>query len=299
MTARSTLTAIPRQDLGVDIHDLDLRDLTADQVRAIKEAVYEHKLLVFHDVHLADDEYVAMARRFGVPQRYFQSHYHHPQWPEIFVSNNVPMDGKKVGVAGTGRMWHSDYQFFPEPLPLTFVRPCIVPPGGTRGTCFIDMVEAWRELPPALREPLRTARCFQDAVYYYKVQPADIDRGIGELMEQFHREAPGAVHPAVIRHPVNGREALYTSSGFTLRIDGMPHERGQELLRKLFAHVERAERSRVVPWVPGDLMLWDNRQVIHRASPGPQGQASRSYRIGVYDGLPFYPGLPVTGEGQP
>jgi taurine dioxygenase len=290
---------VPRSPFGADVEGLDLRRVTPSQVDALKAAVYDYKLLVFHGIELEDADYVAMARKFGVPQRYFQSHYHHPDWPEIFVSSNVPMNGAKVGVAGTGRMWHSDYQFFPEPLPLTFVMPKIIPAGGQRGTLFVDMVAAWRELPPALAQALGAARCFQDAVYYYKVQPFDIDKGLGELMEQFHREAPGAVHPAVIRHPLRDREALYVSSGFTLRIEGMPQERSQALLRELFAFVEADARVQIATWQPGDLMLWDNRQVIHRSSGSIHGQASRSYRIGVYDGTPFYPGLPVTGDNQP
>lgn len=285
--------------LGADVSGIDLRRITADQVAAVKAAVYEHKLLVFHGVDLADADYVAMARKFGTPQRYFQRHYWHPEFPEIFVSNNVPEGGKKLGVAGTGRMWHSDYQFFSEPLPLTFVMPKIVPPGGARGTLFVDLVAAARDLPPALRDALLGTRLFQDAVYYYKVQPADIDRGLGELMEQFHREAPGALHPAFVTHPVNGRTAVYASSGFSQRVDGMPPERSQTLLRELFAFLEQPARVHTAAWAPGVLLLWDNRQVMHRSSGDLHGQPSRSYRIGIYDGLPFYPGLPITGDDQP
>jgi taurine dioxygenase len=290
---------VPRPTLGADVRDVDLRHLTGTDANALKQAAYDHKLLVFHGVELTDAEFVAMARKLGVPQRYFQAHYHHPEHPEIFVSNNVPMNGAKVGVAGTGRMWHSDYQFFPEPLPLTFVMPRIVPPGGSRGTLFVDMVRALQELPADLANALRSASCFQDAVYYYKVQPADVDKGIGELMEEFHRQAPGSVHPAVIAHPVRDRRALYVSSGFTQRIDGVPHERSRELLAATFAFLEQPERVHTEHWQLGDLMLWDNRQVMHRSSGTLYGQASHSYRIGVYDGLPFYPGLPVTGERQP
>jgi taurine dioxygenase len=289
----------PRQTLGADVTNIDLRALSPADVATLKAAVYDHKLLVFHGVDLDDASYVAMARKFGVPQRYFQSHYHHPQFPQIFVSNNVPIDGAKVGVAGTGRMWHSDYQFFPEPLPLTFVLPKIVPPGGVRGTVFIDMVAALRDLPAHLREAITGTRCFQDAVYYYKVQPQDIDKGIGELMEEFHREAPGCLHPAIIDHPLRPRQALYVSSGFTQRIDGLPHERSQALLRETFAFLEQPDRVQQTTWAPGVLLFWDNRQVMHRATGQLHGQPSRSYRIGVYDGTPFYPGLPVTGENQP
>lgn len=290
---------LAREHLGADVHGVDLRRLDDTTVATIRQAAYEHKLLVFDDVALDDAEYVAMARRFGVPQRYFQHHYHHPEHPEIFVNNNVPVAGAKFGVAGTGRMWHSDYQFFPEPLPLTFVLPRIVPPGGARGTLFVDMVAALRDLPATLRDELRRRTCFQDAVYYYKVQPADVDKGLGELMEEFHRQAPGASHPAVIRHPALDREALYVSSGFTLRVEGVDHGQSRALLAETFAFLEQEGRVHTTAWRPGVLLLWDNRQLIHRATGTLHGQPSRSYRIGVYDGLPFYPGLPVTGEVQP
>jgi taurine dioxygenase len=290
---------LPRPPLGAEVLDLDLRQLEASDVAAIKGAVYDHKLLVFHGVDLADTDYVALARRLGTPQRYFQSHYHHPEHAEIFVSNNVPMAGQRVGVAGTGRMWHSDYQFFPEPLPLTFVFPKIVPAGGGRGTLFVDMVRALAELPADLRRALDGARCFHDAVLYYKVQPFDVDKSLLELMDEFHRIAPGATHPACVQHPARERRALYVSSGFTTRVEGLPADQSRDVLQATFAFLEREERTHVQRWQPGDLLLWDNRQVMHRSSGTLHGAPSRSYRIGVYDGLPFYPGLPVTGDEQP
>jgi taurine dioxygenase len=288
-----------RPPLGAEVSDLDLRQLDAGQAAEITEAVYEHKLLVFRDVDLGEVEYIALARKFGTPQRYFQSHYHHPEHPEIFVSNNVPMEGKRVGVAGTGRMWHSDYQFFPEPLPLTFVMPKIVPEGGNRGTKFVDLVKALAELPADLRNVLDGARCFHDAVLYYKVQPFDVDKSLLELMDEFHEVAPGATHPACIRHPARERLALYVSSGFTTRIEGLPPDRSRSVLQATFAFLEQDERTHLQRWQPGDLLLWDNRQVMHRSSGTLHGEASRSYRIGIYDGKPFYPGLPVTGDRQP
>ena len=289
---------LPTARFGADVADVDLRRLSAADADALKAAVYEHQLLRFDGVDLTDAEYVALAKKLGTPQRYFQHHYHHPEHAEIFVSNNVPFAGnQRVGVAATGRMWHVDYQFFPEPLPLTFVMPKIVPDGG-RGTLFVDMVDALRRLPAAL-QPLIGARCRQDAVLYYKVQPSDVDKGIGELMEEFHRTAPGAVHPAVVTHPVNGRRALFVSSGFTQRVEGMPHAASHQLLQATFDWLERECEAHLAPWQAGRLLLWDNRQVMHRSSGTLHSGPSRSYRIGVYDGLPFYPGLPVTGEVQP
>ena len=203
------------------------------------------------------------------------------------------MDGKKVGVAGTGRFWHSDYQFFDEPLSLTFVYPKIIP-RGHRATMFIDMERVLAALPAHLREALAGARCFHEAVMYYKVQARDIDRAITDLMAEFRQLSPGAHHPAIITHPVTSAQSLYVSEGFTMSVDGMRHEESQRLLAELFAFVRRPEHVHEHPWGEGDLMLWDNRCLIHMSSGIPKGEQSCSYRIGVYDGLPFYVGCKLV-----
>lgn len=287
-----------RTGIGAEVRDLDLRRPTAADVAAIRELVVRHKLVVFRDQQFTDDEYVAMARRFGRPQVYFQDHYHHPRHPEIFVSSNVPMDGKKVGVAGTGRFWHSDYQFFDEPLSWTFVYPKVIP-RGHRATMFVDMVRAWRELPARLQREFEPARLFHEAVMYYKVQPGDIDRAIAELMAEFRQLSPGASHPAVIEHPITGDRALYASEGFTMKIDGRSHEDSQRLLAELFAFLGDPARVHEHPWGEGDLMLWENRTLNHRASPLQKGEQSCSYRIGVYDGIPFYRGARLLDTALP
>ena len=275
--------------IGAEILGLDLLRCGAAEVAAIKDLAYRHKLVVFRGVELDDEEYIAVARKFGKPQVYFQQHYHHPRHPEIFVSSNVPMEGRKVGVAGTGRFWHSDYQFFDEPLSLTFVYPKVIP-RGHRATLFIDMAAVLERLPAHLRDVLEGRTCFHEAVYYYKVQPGDIDRAIAELMAEFRKLSPGAHHPAIIEHPVTGQRSLYASEGFTMSVDGIGHEQSASLLQELFAFVRRPEHVHQHPWGAGDLMLWDNRGLNHMSSGIPKGEQSCSYRIGVYDGVPFYRG---------
>jgi len=279
----------PEGRIGARIHGFHPNTCTKEQAATLRQLVYRHKLLVFTGIDLDDQDYIDLARQFGKPQVYFQDHYHHPAHPEIFVSSNVPMDGKKVGVAGTGRFWHSDYQFFDEPLSTTFVLPKIIPEGH-RATLFVDMVAALRTLPANLRRALESRSCFHEAVMYYKVQPGDIDRAIAELMAEFRRLSPGAHHPAVITHPVTGQQALYISEGFTMGVDGMPHEASQQLLQDVFAHLRSPALVHEHEWGAGDLMYWDNRQLNHMSAGGAPGQGSRSYRIGVYDGLPFYEG---------
>ena len=279
--------------IGALIDNVDVLALSSADLQRLKELVYRHKLVVIRGVELEDAEYVAWARRMGKPQRYFQDHYHHPDHPEIFVSSNVPMNGQKVGVAGTGRFWHSDYQFFDEPLSITSIHPQVVPPGH-RSTLFIDMVEVLRRLPEHLRSAVNGRTCFHEAVMYYKVQPGDIDRAITDLMAEFRQLSPGARHPSIISHPVTAEQALYVSSGFTMSIDGYSHELSQELLQELFAFVQRPEHLHDQSWNSGDLMLWDNRTLIHRSNGPANGPPSTNYRVGIYDGLPFYDGCKLV-----
>jgi taurine dioxygenase len=276
------------EGIGVEITDFDLAKVTPDEVSELRDLVYRHKLLVFRGQRMDEERYLAMARRFGRPQIYFQAHYHHPDHPEIFVSSNVPKDGKKVGVAGTGRFWHTDYSFFDEPLSTTFVYPQIIPKSGKRETYYIDMERVYRELPEGLRTRIEGTRSFHEVTWYYKVQPSDIDRAIIDLVRQIRAEAPGAVHPTVIRHPITGARFLYVSEGFTTRVEGLDYETSGALLDELFAFIGQERFIHVHPWQEGDVLYWDNRGLLHRASEIRSGEPSMSYRIGVYDGLPFY-----------
>ncbi len=281
-----TTTPTGRPGIGLELRGLDPSALTPDRCAAIRALVYEHKLVVFRGLDLSDPEYIEFARALGEPQIYFQPNYHHPAHPEIFVSSNVPMDGRKVGVAGTGAYWHTDYQFFEEPLPMTLVTPKAIP-SGSRGTHYIDMAAALDALPTDLATLARDARGIHEAKWRYKIQPCDIDKSITQILEEFGAETPTVSHPLVMRHPVIERDCLYASRGFTVGIEGHAIEQGRPLLERLFLSIENDTHVHVHPWTTGDILLWDNRQLIHQAVGGADGEPSVSYRIGVYDGQNF------------
>jgi len=288
-TSARTIPVTPHPGLGVET-SVRMQDLTdpAD-LAALRELVWRNKLVALTGQEFTNEEYAAFGHRLGRVRPYFQDNYHHPDHPEIFVSTNVPEDGRKVGVAGTGRMWHSDYSMFDDPLSFTMVTPKILP-RGNRKTFFIDMETVLAEMPQDMRAALEGRRTFHEATWYYKIQPKDIDRAIIELFEEFKKLSPGAWHPAIIRHPVTGADMLYVSSGFTTAISDMTHEEHQAFLKRLFAFVEEERFIKAVDWRIGDVLLWDNRTFIHHASTVPPGEPSRSYRISLNDGLPFYVG---------
>ncbi|MEZ5979746.1 MAG: TauD/TfdA family dioxygenase [Planctomycetota bacterium] len=278
--------ARPVGDFAVEIRGVDVRELGPADGAELRDVVYERKLVVLRGQAIDERAHIAFARVLGEPQIYFQKNYHHPDHPEIFVSSNVPMNGKKVGVANTGAYWHTDYQFFPQPLPLTTVRPIGIPTSG-RGTYFVDMQRAYEELPQDLRALVDGRRAIHEAKWRYKIQPSDVDRSITEILEEFGAETPTVTHPAVMTHPVTGRKCLYVSRGFTVGLEGLDPAASRAALQRLFAHTERPERAHAHPWSEGDLLVWDNRQLVHMAKGGAPGEPSVSHRVGVYDGVPF------------
>lgn len=276
--------------IGTEISDVDAKTLTAEQAQKIKDLVYQHKLVVFRNQNLSKVEYIAFARMFGEPQIYLQKNYHHPDHPELFVSSNVPENGKKVGVAGTGRYWHTDYQFHSQPLPMTMLYPQVLP-RGKRETYYIDMEHVYDALPSDLRCYVDGQLAVHDAKWRYKITPDDIDRAVIDILAEVEKMVPALTHPAVIQHPITGKKILYISSGFTAGIAGLGYEDNQQVMKKLFAFIEKPEHVYVHPWCHGDILLWDNRSLIHKASDTAVGEQSCSYRIGIYDHVPFYAGL--------
>jgi taurine dioxygenase len=283
--------------IGAEVFELDAARMSAELAQTIKSLIYEHKLVVLRGMQLDPAEYVKFASWFGKLEPYHQQNYHHPDHPEIFVSSNVPMNGKKVGVAGTGQFWHTDYSFFADPLSMTFVYPQILPEGN-RQTFYIDMERVYRELPEELRQHTVDRRAFHDATNYYKIRPEDIDRPIIELVAKFRAMAPGAWHPVAIRHPVTGANSLYVSEGFTMAIEGLSVTENKSVLAKFFEFIQRKEHIHAHTWQAGDMLLWENRSLIHHASKPEGNQQSRSFRISLFDGLPFYSN-PIDREPPP
>lgn len=291
------MTPPAKNQIGAEVTDFDVRKATSDDALKLREAVYDHKLVVLREQHdLTNEEYIGFAKLLGRPQVYFQDNYHHPDHPEIFVSSNVPdEEGKKVGVAGTGQYWHTDYQFDANPLSFTLLQPKILPEGD-RATYYIDMERVYAEMPAELKAYVDGRDAVHEGKYRYKITPDDIDRAVIDILAEVEKWVPPLKHPAVIEHPISRRKALYVSSGFTTGLDGVSYEQNQKLMPKLFAFVEQDKYVHTHRWEYGDILFWENRTLLHKASKTPAGQKSCSYRIGVYDELPFYEGIEAGKE---
>lgn len=283
----------PDAKMGVIVDGFDAAAATDAQISDLKRAIYTEKIAILKEQRLSTDAFVELGRRLGEPAAYYEPMYHHPDTDLIFVSSNVPKDGQQIGVPRTGKFWHADYQFMAKPFALTLILPQAVP-SGNRGTYFIDLGRAFQALPQDLKDAVAKAKAVQTPRRYFKIRPEDVYRPIGELLAEIEAKTPAVSHNAVTRHPHTGESILYISEGFTV---GLTDEQGKNLddglLRQLLAATGQYDETFEHPGIHlqrfdvGDLLIWDNRSLVHRALHSDKPEPAVSFRVTVYDECPF------------
>ena len=259
------------------------------RVRRDARSIYRHRLIVIRGAEL-NKRSTSNSREKGDPQIYFQDNYHHPDYPGIvrFFRNVKEGEGERSAWRAPETTGTPTAQFQEKPLSWTSIYPQIFPKK-YRGTLYIDMAKVYQNLPDELRNYVDGATAVHAGQLRYKVKESDIDRSLKDLLEWINKEVPPVRHPAVIVHPITKEKILYMNSGFTVQLEGLTYEENQRRLKALFDFIEREEHVHTHIWDEGDLIIWDNRSLIHMSSTVPQGELSKP--IGIYDGEPFYEGL--------
>ena len=282
------------KDIGATVEGFDYAAASVEDVDAVKAAVYTKKIVILRNQDLTPRQFLQLGKRFGRPETYYEPMYKHPEVEEIFVSSNVPEDGKQIGVPKTGKFWHADYQFMPDPFGLTFIYPQVIPEKN-RGTYFIDMGKAYERLPEDLKKEVAGTFCRHSVRKYFKIRPTDVYRPISEIIEEVDTKTPPVVKPSTFIHPMTGETVLYISEGFTIGMadeDGKPLE--SDLLQRLFEATGQLDDTFSHPNIhlqtfdKGDLLLWDNRSLIHRARHTTTPEPTVSFRVTVHDARKLY-----------
>ncbi len=275
------------QSFVTAIVDFDITTTTDSDIAAIRELTYTRKVVALKRQPMDRDSYLGFGRHFGEPEQFRLKNYHDPDYPNILIidNRNGGATGKSVGARKLGNMWHSDSSYLSEPLPLTFLHAQRVQDGEGQGdTLFVDMQEALRTLPARLRERIEGRRAKHDVRWTYKVKQSDLGESMREIFQRLATTFPAVSHPAIVRHSHTGRETLYLSPGYTTRIEGYSEEDSRALLEEIFAHVLRPEHIFAYRWEANDLLIWDNRSVIHCATDLPREAERVMHRIGINDG---------------
>ncbi|MFI9831063.1 TauD/TfdA dioxygenase family protein [Streptomyces sp. NPDC051913] len=291
------ITDQPGAALGAIVEGFDHTTACDADIQALKQTVYTKKIAVLKGQDLTPEQFLALCRRLGRPETYYEPMYKHPEIPEIFVSSNVPENGKQIGVPKTGKFWHADYQFMPDPFGITLIHPQVVPEKN-RGTYFIDMGRAYEKLPSDLKKEIAGTRCRHSVRKYFKIRPRDVYRPISEIIEEVETKTPPVLQPTTFTHPMTGETVLYISEGFTVGIenaDGEPLD--EELLKRLFEATGQLDDTfehegiHLQSFEKGDLLVWDNRSLIHRARHTTTPEPTVSHRVTVHDERKLYDGM--------
>lgn len=273
--------------LGAQISGIDPRNLSRIDRDEINDIVYTHKLVILKGVHPTPEQYLQLGRIIGDVVPYYESMYHHQDFPEIFVSSTE----HRQGVPRTGAFWHIDYMFMPEPFAFSMVLPLSVP-GPDRGTYFIDLNRVWRSLPVELQNRAKGTLSTHDPRRHIKIRPNDVYRPIGEVWDEITRTTPPIKWPTVIRHPKTGEEILYICASGTTVIEAQDErELDPSVLQELMTATGQLDADFTHPFIHtqhyevGDIILWDNRVLMHRAKHGNSTGTLTTYRLTMLDGL--------------
>ena len=251
------LTLTPLSDaLGIEVMGVDLsRPIAPADLTLMQRALADHLVMVVRDQRLDPAEYLAALRLFGETMAQHLSDMLMAEHPEIAV-----LDSRTLGAGPDGRVvplgsrdWHTDHTNHARPPKITALYAVELPPEGG-DTSFANMQSAYAALPEAERERLAAMRTVNKIEEFNYVSANDKQR-FGESQ----------VHPLVRTHPDTGRKALYFHPGKTDRIEGMEPAESLEFLNRLLERVIRPEVTYRHKWRPGDLLLCDNRAVMHLA----------------------------------
>jgi taurine dioxygenase len=255
--------------LGADVYGVDLSKPVSDaDFKKIAEAWGEHLVLRFSGQKIDDPTLMKFSARFGELDRVPIAAVGFDrmdsgvvdearQWVAVIAS--IKKAGKAIGGLGSYELvWHTDMSYNPLPPRASLLYALEVPPDGGN-TGFLNMYAAYETLPDHLKRAVEGKTCIHDSSR----------NSAGELRKGFQTthdvtKTPGAVHPLVRLHPITERRALFLGRRPGAYIHGLGVEESETLLDAIWAHATQERFAWYQKWRIGDLVMWDNRCVMHR-----------------------------------
>jgi alpha-ketoglutarate-dependent 2,4-dichlorophenoxyacetate dioxygenase len=273
--------------ISARIHGLDLNKPIGQEVaEKLDQTIARYPVLVFPLQFIDDDRLLAFSENFGPVQvsvQYATRKGDHRLQPRISDISNVgkeneafkPGDYRRMNTF-VSRRWHSDQSYQTIPARYSFLLNYSVPESGGE-TQFSDMRMVYDALPDDLRETIKDLSAEFDILHTRALC------GYTEFPEEERAQLKSAVHPLVKVHPISGRKVLYLSA-HAHRVVGWPVPEGRDLLRELLEFATQPQFIYTHRWTVRDLVMWDNRTVIHRGLRYSPADARREmHRATVMD----------------
>lgn len=274
-----TVTRVGKH-LGAEIAGVDLSQALDDDTFAqIASAFFDNEVVFFRNQNITPAQQIAFTRRFGTLEAHVRKESRLAAHDEIFVlSNKIDAHGKAIGAQDAGRFWHSDLSYKSEPSMLSALYSVEVPvkDGVALGnTYFASTTAAYAALPEAMKMRVAKMRNVHSYREYrlknYTGQLDDMRRGIRTVQEHAPTpeqlaSVPDTEMDVVRTHPVTQRKGLFINEGHTSHLTGMSRAESDALLSELYAHITQPEFVYGHSWRTGDLLMWDNISVQHKAT---------------------------------
>ena len=269
--------------LGAEVSGLDLsRPLKADEVALLRDTFQQHHLLLFRKQELSAEQQVAFSQNFGQLETFPEKDKTKGQSLIYHVANTTP-EGEKLTTKDApvifqkvNARWHTDssYRFTPSLASLMYALE-VLPESAEGGeTGFSNMFLAYDALSPAMKrrlEPLHMVHYYEFGRRLYPELPA--------VTPEEREFVPPVSHPVTRVHlDRGGRRSLFISTNAGNEIGGLSLQEGQALHRELTAYVGRDAFTYLHRMAVGDLVMWDNRCLLHRAMPYDMDRYRRVYR---------------------
>jgi alpha-ketoglutarate-dependent taurine dioxygenase len=242
--------------LGAVVTDVELTSLGDGEWDEIERAFHEHAVLVFPGQHPSSTEQIAFARRFGEIEVLFEGYDAVPISTVDHTGDVMAPDHPVMQVVRGNQGWHTDSSYMPVSAKASMLSARVVPTTGGE-TEWADMRAALGALDPATRERIADLAAYH-SIAYSQAQ-AGFESTLGYGMDE-----PAQLRPLVKVHPVTGRPSLFIGR-HAHAIPGLPSEESDALLADLLERACQPPRVLEHRWQPGDLVVWDNRCVLHRA----------------------------------
>jgi alpha-ketoglutarate-dependent taurine dioxygenase len=242
--------------LGAVVSDVQLAGLTEIEWADIEQAFHDHAVLVFPGQHLSSDNQVSFARRFGSLEVLIEGYDAVPISTVDRTGQVRAPDHPVMQVVRGNQGWHTDSTYMPVSAKASVLSARVVPQAGGE-TEWADMRAAYEALDDTMRERI-SQLCAYHSIAYSQAK-AGFDSTLGYGMNE-----PPQLRPLVKVHPVTGRPALFIGR-HAHGIPGLTADESDALLSQLLDDACLPPRVYQHHWEPGDVVVWDNRCVLHRA----------------------------------
>ncbi len=245
---------------GAEVSGIDLTRPVPESVKLeLNKLFAEYAVLVFRDQHLSPPQFIEAGKIFGELMDQQVKKFVLPDYPLVGTNSTKDLPRKNGKLQVRGENYHTDHSNYLCPPKATSLVAVEIPSYGG-DTQFVDVRKAYDDLSDNMKSKIATLR--SKHVYESSRSP----RSFAKLSSEELAEIPNIIQPIVIKHPISARPALYMNTGRMEGIEGMEQEEGFALIKQLYAHATQSKYEYRHKWRVGDLVIWDNRSVMHQAN---------------------------------